>query len=125
MHTREQFKGFLFGAAVVAALWGWFGGPGQHLAHATGNNAAEKGLMAVTGPENATLFLIDPTNQFVSAYEHKNQGLRMKGGRYVKYDLQHFESTGTIDGKSSIKEAGRTYEKLMEIQKKQEDRQDR
>ncbi len=85
--TADAAKLFLLGM-ITALLAVIAFRPNQAATYAgTGGVGNAGGLIAVTGEEKGTLFLVDPVNKYVAQYAVDNARFSLRGARYFKQDL--------------------------------------
>lgn len=110
--TLDYVKVFLLGmiAAFLGVLAFQDNSPG--IAFAEGGGSAN-GLIAVTGPEKASLFLVDTGTQHIAHYNNNTGGrMKLRDGRLYKYDLG-IEDDGRSAG-YTVKEAEKMAKESME-----------
>lgn len=87
MKNSDAIKIFLLGAITALLAVIALRPATTEVRAADGMAASAGGLMAVTGPRDAALFIIDPTNKYVSQYAIDSTGFSLRGARYFKHDL--------------------------------------
>lgn len=109
MKTGEAIKIFLLG--MIVALLGViaFRPQEQGAAYADDGSAAG-GLIAVTGEEKSTLYLIDPAKKVICQYSTDNARFTLRGARYYKNDHGLYDDN-KAGGGIPVKEAKKLAEK--------------
>lgn len=109
--TADLVKVFLLG--MIVALLGVLAlRPDSGSVQAAGGGGAAgpvtaNGLIALTGPGDAALFLIDPVNKYIAQYDIDNARFSLRAARYFKNDLyiKDINRKGGIDIDLAEKEA--------------------
>lgn len=93
-HVDEKVKIFLLG--MVTALLTIIalrpdGSQSLHASDGYGMGAGADGVFALTGPENATLFLVDTNNKQIAQYSMEPGHFSLRRARHYAQDLKIYD----------------------------------